>query len=123
MVMTMNRSDVAAAIYTDTFYPVSPDDSDLWMELFMYADKLDPDMAAILQYLRNSGTRLVKHNKWGYRLVPHVGPEGWESEKQYKQEAEYLKPYRAQLVMMLKKLGGSKGHTNSEISRRHVCGG
>ena len=49
---------------------------------------------------------MVKHNKWGYRLVPHVGPEGWESEKQYKQEAEYLKPYRAQLVMMLKKLGG-----------------
>lgn len=106
MVMTMNRSDVAAAIYKDTFYPVSPEDSDLWMELFMYADKLDPDMAAILQYLRNSGTRLVKHNKWGYRLVPYVGPEGWESEKQYKQEAEYLKPYRAQLVMMLKKLGG-----------------
>lgn len=106
MVMTMNRSDVAAAIYTDTFYPVSPDDSDLWMDLFMYADKLDPDMAAILQYLRNSGTKLVKHNKWGYRLVPHVGPEGWESEEQYKREAEYLKPYRAQLVMMLKKLGG-----------------
>ena len=36
MVMTMNRSDVAAAIYTDTFGAVSPDDSDLWMDLFMY---------------------------------------------------------------------------------------
>ena len=107
MAMTRIRSDMAAAIYTDTFHTVSPGDSDLWLDLFMYADRVDPDMAAILQYLRNSGTRLVKHDKWGYRLVPHVGPEGWESEEQYRQEAEYLKPYRTQLVMILKKLGGN----------------
>ncbi len=96
----------SGAIYSDTFYNVSPEDSDLWMDLFMYADILDPYFAGILQYLRNSGTKLVKDEKFGYRLVPYVGDKGWESVKQYKQEVEYLKPYRTQLVMILRKLGG-----------------
>ena len=96
----------AAAIYADTFHTVSPEDSDLWMDLFLYADVFDPYLAGILQYLRNSGTKLEKDERFGYRLVPHIGEDGWESLEQYKREAEYLKPYRTQLVMILRKLGG-----------------
>ena len=100
----LNR--VADMIYTDTFHTISPDDSDLWLELFMLADIYDPYLAGILQYLRNSGTKLEKDERFGYRLVPHIGDDGWQSMAQYKQEAEYLKPYRTQLVMILRKLGG-----------------
>ena len=96
----------SGAIYSDTFYTVSPEDSDLWMDLFMYADILDPYFAGILQYLRNTGTKLVKDERFGYRLVPVIGADGWESMAQYKQETEYLKPYRNQLILILKKLGG-----------------
>ena len=97
---------MANSIYSDTYYTVSPEDSDLWMDLFMYADILDPYFAGILQYLRNTGTKLVKDERFGYRLVPVIGADGWESMAQYKQETEYLKPYRNQLILILKKLGG-----------------
>ena len=97
---------MANSIYSDTFYTVSPEDSDLWMDLFMYADILDPYFAGVLQYLRNTGTKLVKDERFGYRLVPVIGADGWESMAQYKQETEYLKPYRNQLILILKKLGG-----------------
>jgi len=102
----ITRSDLATDIYTDTFFNVSPDDSELWLDLFMLADKMDPELAAILQYLRNAGTQLVADVKWGYKLVPFVGKEGWESVEQYQKEAEYLKPFRNQLIIILKKLGG-----------------
>ena len=39
----------SGAIYSDTFYTVSPEDSDLWMDLFMYADIMDPYFAGVLQ--------------------------------------------------------------------------
>jgi len=99
-------SKVSQRIYADTFYEVSPEDSDIWLDVLMLADVYDPNLASILQYLRNTGTKLERDDKFGYRLVPYVGKEGWESLAQYKQEVEYLKPYRTQLVMILKKLGG-----------------
>ena len=98
----------AKAIYKDTFHNISPADSDLWLEMLMLADVCDPELASILQYLRNSGTKLEADERFGYRLVPYVGDDGWESLEQYKREAEYLKPYRTQLVMILKKLGGKQ---------------
>lgn len=100
----MIRSGMAKAIYTDTFYTVSPEDSERWMDVFLWADKMDPEFATILQYLRNAGTKLVKDEKWGYRLVPHVGADGWRSVEEYKQEARYLLPYKNQLAIILKKL-------------------
>ena len=96
----------AAAIYADTFHNVSPADSDLWLDLFMLADTFDPEFASILQYLRNTGTRLVKDAKWGYKLVPFVGDEGWSSMAEYKRESAALKPYRSQLIICLRKLEG-----------------
>ena len=99
---------IADVIYTDTFYNVSPADSDLWLELFMLADVYDPELAGILQWLRNTGTMLKPDEKFKYKLVPWVGDEGWSSEAEYRKESVALKPYRTQLVMILKKLGGDK---------------
>ena len=98
-------SKIAGVIYADTFYTVSPDDSDLWLELFMLADVVDPELAGILQWLRNTGTLLKPDDKFGYRLVPWVGDEGWSSEVEYKRESAALKPYRSQLIICLRKLG------------------
>ena len=100
----MIHAEMAKAIYADTFYTVSPEDSERWLDLFLLADKLDPEFATILQYLRNAGTTLVKDAKWGYRLVPYVGHEGWETVEQYRQEAKYLQPFKNQLALILKKL-------------------
>ena len=94
----------AAAIYADTFHNVSPDDSYLWLDLFMMADIVDPELAGILQWLRNTGTMLKPDEKFKYKLVPWVGDEGWSSEAEYRKESAALKPYRTQLVMMLRKL-------------------
>ena len=99
-------NNIAKTIYADTFHNVSPADSERWLDLFMMADKLDPELAAILQWLRNAGTQLIPDDKFGYKLVPWVGDEGWSSEAEYKREAVALKPYRTQLVMILKKLKG-----------------
>ena len=101
----MNRPD--AAIYADTFHDISPEDSDLWMDLFMMADEFDTELAWILHWLRITGTTLVEDKKFGYRLVPFVGDEGWQSEAEYKQESKALKPYASQLVMMLRRLRNS----------------
>ena len=100
----MIRSEMAKSIYADTFHAVSPEDSELWMDLFLLADLMDPEFAAILQYLRNTGTKLVKDEKWGYRLVPHIGVDGWQTVEEYKRESKYLLPYKNQLAIILKKL-------------------
>ena len=100
----MIRSEMAKTIYADTFHTVSPEDSELWMDLFLLADMMDPEFAAILQYLRNTGTKLVKDERWGYRLVPHVDVNGWKSEEEYRRESRYLLPYKNQLALILKKL-------------------
>ena len=65
-----------------------------------------PELAGILQWLRNTGTMLKPDEKFKYKLVPWVGNEGWSSEAEYRKESAALKPYRTQLVMILKKLGG-----------------
>jgi len=96
----------AKAIYRDTFYNVSPADSDLWLELFMLADVVDPELAGILQWLRNTGTMLKPDEKFKYKLVPFVGDEGWSSMAEYKRESAALKPYRSQLIICLRKLEG-----------------
>lgn len=92
------------AEWKDTFAEHSPGDSDLWLDLIMYASVMNDDLAAILIYLRNTGTVLEKNDKYGYRLKPIIGDNGWESMEQYKQESLYLKPFREQLVYCLRKL-------------------
>ena len=92
------------AIWTDQYAVHSPDDSNLWLDLVMYASIMDDELAAILIYLRNAGTKLVQNEKYGYRLVPVVNETGWESAAQYKEETKYLKPFQKQLEYCLRKL-------------------
>jgi hypothetical protein len=42
--------------------------TELWLTLFMIADRADPELAHILEFLRNSGTVLKKSEKFGYVL-------------------------------------------------------
>ena len=101
----MTVDEYIAATYKDIFgREYSKEDSDLWLDLFMYADRIDEDLAARLVYLRNSGTQLKPHKKYGYKLVPVIGDHGWESMEQYKQESQCLNPYKKQLVFCLQKL-------------------
>lgn len=92
------------AIWTDQFAEHSPADSDLWLDLIMYASIMDDELASILVYLRNAGTKLEKNEKYGYRLVPVINQYGWESVTQYKEESANLKPYQKQLEYCLRKL-------------------
>lgn len=94
----------ASVVWKDQFAVHSPDDSDLWLDLVMYASVMDEEFAAILIYLRNAGTKLVQNDKYGYRLTPIIGDNGWQSMEQYKRESQYLNPYKTQLVFCLKKL-------------------
>jgi hypothetical protein len=68
---------------------------------------MNDDLAAILVYLRNSGTKLVKNEKYGYRLVPVISDHAWNSMEQYRQESKDLKPFQEQLVYCLRKLSNS----------------
>lgn len=95
------------AEWQDIFAEQSPEDSDLWLDLIMYASVMNDDLAAILVYLRNSGTKLVKNDKYGYRLVPVISDHAWNSMEQYKQESRDLKPFQEQLVYCLRKLSNS----------------
>ena len=95
------------AEWQDIFAEQSPEDSDLWLDLIMYASVMNDDLAAILVYLRNSGTKLVKNEKYGYRLVPVISDYAWNSMEQYKQESRDLKPFQEQLVYCLRKLSNS----------------
>jgi len=92
------------AEWKDQYADKSPEDSDLWLNLVMYASIMSDDLAAILIYLRNTGTVLKKSKNFGYRLVPVIGKDGWESMEQYKQESLYLKPFQEQLVYCLRKI-------------------
>ena len=92
------------AEWKDTFAEHSPNDSDLWLDLVMYASIMNDDLAAILIYLRNAGTVLEKDVKYGYRLKPVINEYGWETMEQYKQESLYLNPFREQLIHCLRKL-------------------
>lgn len=47
-------------------------DSNLWLELFVRADKINPDLAQRLMYLRNVGCRLHESAKFGFIIVPEV---------------------------------------------------
>jgi hypothetical protein len=77
-------------------------DSDLWIKLFIAADKINHDFAARLMYMRNSGCRLQKSNKFGHVIMPIKAL--WESEEFYKQEKQCLVPFKDELIGLLKKL-------------------
>jgi hypothetical protein len=76
-------------------------DSKMWIKLFIAADKINPDFAARLMYMRNSGCRLQKSNDFGYVIQPI---KAFWDETFYKQEKMCLMPYREDLIRLLRGL-------------------
>ena len=84
---------------------VSPEDSELWIELFVCCMRKNlRELGERLEYLRGAGCKLVPNQNGGYMIRPIVGPQAWESEDAYKAERKYLMPYRTILSEILKEL-------------------
>lgn len=81
-----------------------PEDSWMWIELFTLAMVADAELFYRLHYIRGTGSRLVKDPQFGYKIVPVVSDQGWESEAQYREEVRCLIPYQALLVKLLGQL-------------------
>lgn len=78
-------------------------DSNLWLDLFKKADKINPDLAQRLMYLRNVGCRLHESEKFGYMIMPIE--DYWElSGSIYGEEKICLNPYRDDVIKLLRGL-------------------
>ena len=93
--------------YSD-LYPNSPQDSRLWLELFIIVDKINPDLAKRLEYIRTTGARLIMDRQWGFIIQPIIDPSGisgWSSEFEYQQEkSQYLNFYSNEIIAGLSEL-------------------
>jgi hypothetical protein len=82
-------------------------DSDLWLKLFVEADKINPDLASRLMHMRNGGCCLQKNDKFGYVIVPVLGE--WEKQGlSYDVEKKCLIPYRDKIVQLMRYLSRLK---------------
>jgi len=90
-------------IYQDR-YKYSPNDSRLWLELFLIADKADRILAEKLEYIRTTGAVLILDQQYGFKIQPVVGVNGWESINQYNQEREYLVDHTQTMIQSLGEL-------------------
>ena len=90
--------------YQDRYYEHHPSDSDLWRKLFQMADRIGEPLASNLMYMRNTGAILVRSEKYGYRIEPVIGAEGWSSREEYDRERRPLVKYQAEIVGMLGRL-------------------
>ncbi|MCM0759594.1 hypothetical protein M7775_13630 [Sporomusa sphaeroides DSM 2875] len=92
----------------EDLYPYHPEDSRLWIELFVIADKINPDIAKRLEYIRTVGAVLIFDNQYGFRIEPMVdgqGVTGWSSIQQYVTERDaVLKPVGQQVMQALGEL-------------------
>lgn len=91
--------------YKDRYHQ-HPADSELWIRLFMYADQISEDLAAHLQWIRNTGAILVPSNKYGYIIQPVIGAEGWSSREEYETERRPLVRWQWEIVRILGRLRG-----------------
>jgi len=100
----MGLFDIGIFPGTEFFDAFGGTDSQLWLELFVRADKINPDLSQRLMYLRNVGCRLQEDVKFGFVIVPVVGKDGWESRAKYDEEKQCLVPYRMEVIRLLKGL-------------------
>lgn len=91
-------------VITDPYRELHPEDSEKWLRLLAVASNIDSEFYAVLRYLRETGTVLRRHPKFRWKLVPVVGPDGWQSYDEYQREAGYLKPWQDKLVEILSEL-------------------
>lgn len=92
--------------YAD-MYPHSPNDSPLWLELFMLAAKVDVNLAKQFEIIRTTGAWLLLDQQYGFRIQPIIDPKGangWTTMEQYNAERRYLMPYMNNVVEALREL-------------------
>jgi len=85
-------------------YEYPTNDSALWLELFIIVSRTNMECVAILQFIRKTGALLIADNKCGYRIIPIIGPAGWESQDQYNAERNALIPHMELISHALKEL-------------------
>lgn len=90
-------------VLTDPYINDHPQDSDLWIKLFLQCT--DYDLYARLFFMRGGGTILVKDKYWGYKMRPVIGLDGWDSRNQYLIESACLNDYKDTVITMLRNLG------------------
>ena len=89
--------------YTDKL-GYDEESTELWLTLFIIADKYSVELAHKLEYLRNSGTVLAPSRKFGYVLQPIIGDAGWASQADYDREKQCLNIHIQDLLKILKEL-------------------
>jgi hypothetical protein len=92
--------------YKDS-YEYSPNDSWLWIELFVITDKFNRELAKQLEIIRAAGAILVLNPQYGFSIQPVIDPngqKGWKNVEQYNAERKYLMPYSNMLIESLKQL-------------------
>ena len=78
-------------------------DSNLWLDLFIKADKINPNLAQSLMYLRNTGCRLHERKEFNFRIMPIE--DYWDQAGvNYEEEKKCLNPYREDIIKLLKGL-------------------
>lgn len=91
-------------VITDPYRELHPEDSAKWLRLLAVSKNISDEFYAVLRYLRETGTVLRRHPKFYWKLVPVVGPDGWQSYEEYQREAAHLKEWRDDLIMILSEL-------------------
>ncbi len=97
-------AELTNRVFEDFGAKLSPGDSELWLQLFTDADKVNTELAAILMYVRGTGAVLVPSLKFGHIIKPIIREDAWPSIEQYNHEKQCLAPYRSELLNLLKNL-------------------
>lgn len=86
--------------------PDMPEDSFLWLQMFVDADRISPEFYQHLLYMRSAGTRIVTGKSGGFVIRPEIGGKGtWLNEAQYKEyAARWLAPHRNEIIKILANL-------------------
>ena len=102
-------SSIAQFEAYDTYREHSPDDSRLWLQLMVLAEKHSgKDLASILRYIRNTGAVLVADKRFGYVIKPVIGAHGFASREDWERERHYLLPHAGKISAWLKELAHLK---------------
>lgn len=97
-------TDLAAYEYHDTYHQ-HPADSELWLRLMMLADiEVGEPLASTLMIVRNTGAILTPSEKYGYRIEPVIGAEGWSSREEYDRESALVRKNGAAVIKILGRL-------------------
>jgi len=90
-------------VYTDDRLDM-PDDAIFWLQLYVSADALNPDLYKNLRIMRNHGTQIVA-GKNGYVIRPVIREGAWRSQGEYNRHRDKLiAPHRDTITRMLKNL-------------------